>query len=198
MKYVLVSYNNDPSWVKQYTDDWIIFDRSEKPFDFPNTIHTKNVGNVDYDKLCWIVDNYDNLPEVFLISKTNLFKFITKEEFEKVKDNKTFTPLLTKNHKTYLPICKYDENKMYQELNNSWYVSAFKCQYETYNDWAEELGLPTPIYLTFAPGGSYIVTAQDIHKWPKEFYIKLRNMLSYTRLPAEAHFMERTYYQLWS
>jgi hypothetical protein len=198
MKYVLVSYNNDPTWIKEYTDDWVIYDRSEKPFDFPNTIHTENVGQVDYDKLGWLIENYNNLPDVFLWSKTNLFKFISEVEFEVVKNNKEFTPLLTRNHRTYMPACWYDEDGMYREINNSWYASQFTTKYfKTFKNWAKHFNILSPEYIPFAPGGSYILTKERVHRYPKEFYEEMRSYISYDREPAEAQFCERSYYLMW-
>lgn len=198
MKYVLVSYNNDPTWVKEYTNDWLIFDRSDSPFDFPNTFHKPNVGQVDYDKLGYLVDNYDRLPDVFLWGKTNLFKSISEEEFKKVKDNKEFTPLLTRSHNTYAQVCWYDENGMYREINNSWYVNSFPHEhFDTFKGWAEYFKLPNPVYLPFAPGGNYILTRERVHRYPKEFYAEMRSFLPYAQEPAEAQFAERSYYLLW-
>lgn len=201
MKYILVNYNFTPDWITEYTDDYLIYDRSDsrkylKNFTQDNIIYTNNIGNVDYDRLGYIVDNYNKLPDVFVLAKSNLFKYITKEEFDKVKDNTTFTPLLTQNHKVYEPICRYVDD-VYYEINNSWYVPSMFTQYLTYNDWAKELGLPTPEYLPFAPGGNYILTKEVVHRHPKKLYEKMRDMLNYTQLPAEAHFVERTYYTLW-
>lgn len=198
MKYVLVSYNNDPRWVAKYTDDWLIFDRSEEPYDFPNTFYKPNVGQVDYDKLGYLVDNYENLPKVFLWGKTNLFKSISQEEFNKVKDNKEFTPLLTKQHNTYAQVCWYDENDMYREINNSWYVNSFPHKYfETFKEWAEHFNIPNPVYIPFAPGGNYILTREKVHKYPKKMYEEMRSYLPYAKEPAEAQFCERSYYLLW-
>jgi hypothetical protein len=201
MKYVLVNYNFNPNWVKDFTDDYLIYDRSDFPIfckDIPKNklIKTKNIGNVDYDRLTYLIDYYDNLDDVFLLAKSNLFKYISKKEFHELKDNKVFTPLLTQHHKTYLPTCYY-ENRMYFEENNSWYVRQFDSKFNTYNDWAEYLGLPTPEYLAFPPGGNFILTRKAVHKYPKEFYIKMRDTLGYTQLPAEAQMIERTYYTLW-
>jgi len=201
MKYVLINYNTDCLWVKEYTDDILIYDRSStndyiKEFYPDQVIKRPNLGNVDWDRLSYICDNYDNLPDVFLLAKSNLFNYISKEEFELVKDNKIFTPLLTQNHKVYEPICRYVDS-IYEEINNSWYAPQFNRNYNTYNDWAMELGLPTPEYLQFAPGGNYILTKEVIHRYPKEFYAKIRDMLPYAQLPAEAHYCERAYYTLW-
>lgn len=201
MKTILINYNFTPDWIHEYTDDYLIYDRSNsgkylKRFPQDKIIYTENIGNVDYDRLSYIIENYDDLPEVFLLSKSNLFKYISKEEFDLVKDNKTFTPLLTQNHKVYEPICRYVDG-MYLEYNNSWYVPAYFTQYLTYNEWANQFGFPTPEYLTFNPGGNFILTKEVVHKHPKKLYEDLRETLGYTELPAEAHFMERTYLTLW-
>ena len=200
MKFVLVSYNNDPTWVKEYTDDWLIFDRSDVPFDFPNTTKTDNVGNVDYDKLRYLVDYYDDLPEAFVWGKTNLFKYITKEEFDKVKDNKYFTPLLTQNHQTYQDrngwVCYYGGGT-YHERNNSWYLDQFPSKFASYGEFAHEFQLPSPPYLQFAPGGNYILTREVVHKYSRDFYDKMASTLPYCQLPGEAQMCERSYFNMW-
>lgn len=97
MHFILSRYNHDLSWVSEYPGTYYIYDRSEVPLE-----HTKavpNIGTDIYDKFTYIIDHYDNLPDVAVYSKANIFKYITKEEFDKVKDNTTFTPLFTKTHK---------------------------------------------------------------------------------------------------
>lgn len=199
MKKIIINYNYTPDWLD---GDYLIYDRSDskkylKDFPQDRIIYTNNIGNVDYDRLTYLIDNYDNLPDVFLMAKSNLFKYISKEEFDAVKDNQTYTPLLTQNHRVYEPICRYVDG-MYEELNNNWYVSQFFTQFLTYNDWASYIGLPTDLeYIPFAPGGNYILTKEFIHKHPRSLYAKMRDTLSYTTLPAEAHFVERSYHILW-
>src|SRR3990167_1487480 len=130
MKYIAINFDSDPSWILEETDDYLIYDRGEKDWDLPKdkVIKTANVGHVDYDKLSYLVDNYDNLPEVFYWGKVNLWKSITKEEFDAVKNCNTFMPLLTKNHKIYSDrlgvVCYYDENGMFNERNDSWWFNA--------------------------------------------------------------------------
>lgn len=205
MKKILVNYNFTPdkSWLG---DDYFIYDRSDtskytEAFDPHRLTYTPNIGNVDWDKLSYLVENYDNLPDVFLWSKSNLFKYITWDEYVHLMDNKTFTPLLTQYHETYSdeqgPVCFYKDG-MYYERNDSWYVPQFEHKhFTTFNDFAKEFGLPILDYIPFAPGGSYILTKETVHKYPKEFYDKLRNILPYTQLPAEAQMCERAYYLLW-
>ena len=196
MKIIGSHFKGDCSWIPEETKDYFIFDRSDCGLDPKKVRKVPNIGNADYDRLTYLVENYDNLPDVFLLIKTNLFKFITRAEFDEIKNNKIFTPLLTLTHKTYMPICYY-ENGIYHELNNSWYVPAFETKFATYNEWARELGFPTPEYLPFAPGGNYILTRDTVRKHPKKLYEKMKDMLSYSPLPAEAQFCERSYYILW-
>lgn len=204
---ILINYNFTPDWLRDYPNmDYIIYDRSDtkeylKDFDQSKIIYTENIGNVDYDRLGYLVENYDNLPDVFLWSKSNLFKYITKEEFDKVKDNKHFTPLLTMNHRTYSDekgvVCYYDKG-IYWERNDSWFLNEHTPKYiETFNDWARIHLLPNVPYTPFAPGGNYILTRETIHKYAVDFYENMRDMLPHTQLPGEAQCCERSYYMMW-
>lgn len=206
MKAILVNYNFTPTWLLETDLDYVIYDRSDsrdwlKDFDQSKIIYTENIGQVDRDKLSYLIDNYYDLPDVFLWGKTNLFKYISEEEYEKVKDNRVFTPLLTQNHKTYSDaqgvVCYY-ENGMYHERNNSWYVNIFGWRTcSTYDKFAYMFGLPNPPYLPFAPGGNYILTKETVHKYSRDFYVSLKDVLDYGKEPAEAQMAERSYYNLW-
>lgn len=215
----LVNYNFTPDkeWIG---DDYIIYDRSDdgidhlKDFDQTKIIKTENVGQVDYDKLNYLVDNYDNLPEVFLWGKTNLLKndplqenhvsphiYITKEEYDAVKDNRFFTPLLTKSHRTYSDnlgaVCFY-EGGIYHERNGVISNLQFNCRYfRTYEEFAHAFMLPNPFYLPFAPGGNYILTRECVYRYSRDYYKKMAEILPYCAEPMEAFFCERAYYTLW-
>lgn len=204
---VLVNHNFTPDkeWIG---DDYLIYDRSDdgldhlKDFDQSKIIKTPNIGQVDYDKLNYLVDNYDNLPDVFVWGKTNLFKYISKEEYEKVKDNTEFTPLLTQNHKTYSDekgeVCKYEDG-MFYERNPLLYAYPYGSA-KYFNEWAsfaKAFNLPDPPYLPFAPGGNYILTKEVVRKHPKELYQKLTSLLPYAPMPLEAYLCERAYFLLW-
>jgi hypothetical protein len=206
MKKILVNYNFTPEkeWIG---DDYLIYDRSEErkylnDFDQSKIIYTPNKGNVDYDKLSYLVDNYETLPEVFLWGKTNLFKFITKEEYEKVKDNQAFTPLLTQGHATYSDskggvVCYYQDG-MYHERNDSWYVNELDVKhFRSFYDFSRAYNLPSPAYLPFAPGGNYILTREKVYKYSRDYYDDMRQALPYSSNPAEAHMCERAYFLLW-
>lgn len=205
MRAILVNYNYCPTWLLTSGLDYLIYDRTDddsylKDFPQDRIIRRENIGNVDFDKLSYLIENYDSLPDVFLWGKTNLFKYIEEEEWEKVKDNKTFTPLLSPNHRTYSDdkgeVCFYKDG-MYYERNQLIFHSEGVKYFNFYKDFAKEFGLPNPDYLPFPPGGNFILTKETVHKYPKESYEKLASILPYTRLPLEAYFCERAYYTLW-
>ena len=201
MKAIFSNYNFTPSWIKDYDFDYLIYDRSDnkdylKDFPQDRIVYIENKGTDIYDKFTYIVDNYENLPKIVLLSKSNIFKYITKEEFDKVKDNKTFTPLLTQNHKTYLPVCYY-ENGMYYERNDMWYLNSHPCENKMIpHELQEILGISQMEYLPFAPGSNYIIPKENLMKHTKEFYQKLRSYLEWDRYPGEAQIMERGLYTL--
>jgi hypothetical protein len=204
MKKILINYNFTPEkdWIG---DDYLIYDRSDDgidhltEFDPTKIIKTENIGQVDFDKLNYIIDNYYNLPEVFLWGKTNLFKYISKEEYEKVKDNQVFTPLLTRHHKESfdnLGAVSYYSGDVYLERNPLLYMSNWKyCR--DYPAFAQMFGLPNPDYIPFAPGGNYILTKERVHRYAVDFYEKMASLLPYCQQPLEAHLCERAYYTLW-
>lgn len=191
-------YNQDISWVGEYASSIILYDRSEEPIPGSNIV--PNLGTDIADKLHYILSNYNNLPLAMVYTKANLFKYITKEEFNLVKDNSFFTPLLTKNHKTYSDkdgqvVCYY-ENDIYWEINNLWYLNEHPCKHDP-KEVMETLGIDKLKYVPFAPGSNYILTAADIHKHPIEFYMKLYNYVTWAVYPGEAQIIERGLYTIW-
>lgn len=207
LKACLVNYNHDPGdWWLEYGIEARVYDRSDDGVDrkfAAQTVKTPNRGNVDYDKLMFLVDFYDELPEVFLWGKSNLFKYITKPEFEAVKDTKTFTPLIRQDHHTYRDqqglVNYYSPNGVYNERNDSWYLGPHPARgIDSWADWAKRFRLPNPAYLPFAPGGNYILTRETVHKHSRDLYEEMAETMPYTMLPGEAQLAERSYYLLWS
>src|SRR5882724_1841904 len=198
---VLVNYNFEPAnWWRDYDIQALLYDRSDdgiqRKFD-ANVKRTANVGNVDYDKLCYLIDYYDSLPEVFLWSKTNIFKSVYRDDLEKALEKGEFTPLLKMNHKTYsdrLGVVCFYSGEIYWERNDSWYVNQMDSRFPTYDAFAQYMNLPSPAYLPFPPGGNFILTRERVHRYGRDFYEKMRDALPYAKLCAEAHMCERTYY----
>lgn len=204
---VVSNYNYPLDWVLQYSNEYFVMDRSESPV-FTSMLppervkYVANVGSDIYDKFWWIESNYDNLPEVVIMTKGNVWKYITKPEFEAVMNNKEFTPLLTKNHKEKM--CDWNPTKLfcfyrdgiYWEYNNLWYLSAHPIKYHPH-PLMELLGIDKMEYVPFAPGSGYVVPRENIRKHPKEFYREIRGYLDWAVYPGEAQLVERALYTIW-
>lgn len=217
MKWIISRYNHDISYLKEYTDDYVLYDRSAEPL--PESIVVSNVGTDIYDKFTFIIDNYDSLPDIALYSKANLFKYISKEEFDKVKNNTTFTPLLTQHHPEVLcdtgilqqqgwnppkPFSFYQDG-IYYELNYPAFLKHHPtkdptwCFANTFRNFPllSLLGIDKMEYTPFAPGSNYILPKENILKHPKSFYEELRSYLEWARYPGEAMIIERGLYNIW-
>lgn len=209
MKAILVNFNYDPEWLQAYSDlDVTIYDRSDDGVERDLTKYgvvyrTKNMGDVDYDKLSYLIENYDNLPEVFLWGKSNIFKYVDKIMFDEALIKQEFKPLLKLNHKTYSDnfgvVCRY-AGHMYEERADSWFFNVGldrSGRFNSWQDWCAHFALPQSAFIPFAPGGSYLLTKEKVHKYSKDFYEDMRSTLPYAIHPVEAHCCERSYFFLW-
>lgn len=186
--WIVSKYQSDIEWVKDYTNDFVVLDKSEK-----------NVGYNIYSMMKFIIDNYDKLPDVCVFVKDNILqRHITKEEFDMVINNTNFTPLLTQKHVVDGNIAYYKDG-IYFEKNNSWYFAEYPSKYfRSYPEFAEIMEIPSPTYLPFAPGANYIVPKENILKHTKGFYEKLLEFCSWSQINAESHTIERALYTIWS
>ena len=199
INFVVSRWNNqDVSWVGQYSPSMILYDRSDDPIPGSNIV--PNLGTDISDKLHFIITNYNNLPPVAIYTKANLWKYMSQPEFDKVKNNPFFTPLLTMNHRTYddvngKPVCYYKDG-IYWEINNMWYLNQHPYKHDP-KEIQAFMGIDKMEYVPFAPGSNYILTAEDIRRHPIEFYVKLYNYLTYAVYPGEAQIIERGLFTLW-
>ena len=207
-KWIVNCYNKDFSWIKNYTRNYIIYDKSCTLEENERVVHQKNVGYNIYDYMNYIVENYDNLPGVCVFLKANAFKHCKKETFDKLIIHPFFTPIEDYSHVPESAWHKKAPDGGYMELNNSWYITSHKQTYGSevnkyifnYNDLLDELfeNPEHPLWIRFAPGGQYIVKKQNLLYYSKNFYEKLVGLVDYHQIPAEAHIIERMLYYIFT
>lgn len=207
MKACLINYNFSPDWLKDYDLETIIYDRSDdgidRQFHADYVYETKNKGDVDWDKLSYLVEHYYDLPDIFVWGKTNIFKYVDEVSFKKALEKKEFAPLLKSDHRTYSDsfgvVCRYS-GSIYEERANSWFFNANLNQsgrFNNWSDWCSHFMLPQTEFIPFAPGGNYLLTREKVHRFSRDFYDEMRGTLPYASHPVEAHCCERSYYLLW-
>jgi hypothetical protein len=87
----------------------------------------------------------------------------------------------------------------YQEQNTSWYMNTGTHPVRYFENYDELLTFVykdpvIPRYVAFAPGGCYIVRADQIRQHKPAFYRNLNKVMNYTldpAFPAEAYIVER-------
>jgi hypothetical protein len=205
---VISQFNRDLSWIPEYTDNYLIYDRSPEPT-YPDTIdqskviRTPNVGYNSYDYFKFIVDHYDNLPDVTIFAKAWTWpRHVSKEYFERVMNNEYFTPLTDyKMHQDRWPLGFFSPDGLFCELNTDAFLTPDRpTKYvHGYNDFLKFCFKDPliPRYRMFAPGGDYIVPKANILKLPKVFYENLKLFTSHHHHCGETHIIERSMITLW-
>jgi hypothetical protein len=218
--FVIHNFNTVPSNLLEYCEDYVIYDCSTDN-KIKDKLHAMNYNVIDIENtghnittyFSYFVDNYDNLPEVMCILKGNMIgRHCSKEFFDKVYDNKTFTFLY--DEKQYWDkFAKFKENgekneldntflameNVYVEKNNSWYVESSNHPKRYFNDADDLLRFiykkpMIPQYFMFSPGACFIVRKEQVLKHSRQFYINLNKIMNYAldpSFPSEAHQIER-------
>jgi hypothetical protein len=218
-EFVISNWKSDLEWIKisNFSKDNItIYDRSENPKDWSHLgkfYYSHNVGENIYDMFRFIIENYNNLPDVTIFMKGNMihseingeYYYCDVDRLKRAFKINIFYPI-EKNHGP----CKITTNYPYPLVNDGMYMeennNGFTHNgmdgkyYNTYNEFLDDNFVDPffPDYIRFAPGGNYVVPKQNILSYSKKFYEKLQSYVSYTIVPLEAHILERALYTLWT
>lgn len=176
--FVITDYNHLPqdltkSWVYKYAKNYLIYDRADRWEETENIKKQINVGENIYDMADFIVNNYDNLPEIMVFVKADVVpRHCGEEKFKQIIKNTTYTTIenYSRNTNGYSPgaYAFVDSNDGYWENINevnyllssvhpgryfSTYQSFF---YEVFED-------PTfSNYIRFAPVGNDLIPKKDV------------------------------------
>lgn len=217
---IVSSFNNDISWLSKLPNSYIVYERGDAelkiglPSELPSEFQiregrkVRNIGYNLYDYFTFIIENYDSLPDVMTFCKGNIFpRHMSQERFMELMNNKTFTPLFdhTYNHRPELPVSMFSCDGLWCEQNNNTILinpseGSIRSKYFTvYNELLRFIFVNPviPRYITFAPGGNYVVPKENILKYSVQFYKNLLFFISHCQLPTEAHLIERALYTIW-
>lgn len=213
-KLIVTDFNMLPSkieesWIFDFTDNFLIFDKANRFQENEKVRHQKNVGANIYDIFDFIFSNYENLPEIMIFCKANVTpRHCGISKFIEIVNETKFTPI--ENYVREAPpfspgIYAYvDESDGYHEderevdgvvrnIHHSKYIFSYRdllCSiFEN----------PTfDRYIRFAPGGNYIICKKDILRYNRIFYETMREYVSWDVKPGEAYLLERAIFTIFN
>jgi hypothetical protein len=223
--------NHDLEWLKMTYDygfspeNTVIYDRT--PDDFPGkskidhlgkVIKYPNIGSNPHDIGRYIVDHYEDLPDIMVHIKGNLLvkPYTTKERFIYGLKANWFVPLVDKNTHIAvefpyitnndffcLPVSWENDNITISSLFSNEDVKRMKIypRIKTFVEFMKDVFIleddQIPKFITFAPGANYVVPKNCILKYSKNFYKKILHYTDYNNNPIESHWYERIFQMVW-
>ena len=207
MYWCISYYDGDLTWLNDFSNGnyHVYLKDVQVPdgVDIDKITTIENVGYNIYAYMKFIVDNYNNLPELTVFCKNNTFpRHVSKEVFADLVNRKVFTCIEDPSMwKLKYPDTMLSSDNGFMELNTSWYTDHHPTKYfsnfnEFYRFAFDHDRLPR--YLRFAPGGNYVVPKEHILLRSKSFYQNLMNFVAHHQLSGESHIIERALYIIWN
>ena len=178
---IIARYNENIEWASQF-DNVIIYNKGE-PIVGDNVIPLDNVGREGHTYYTHIYNNYDNLDDYTI--------FLQGRPFD-------HSPNIIKNIQHYNKLITLHEMSIDFAFLSEWIISCDLvggCRYHP--------NLPLmPVYNTlfgeidnkefkFGAGAQFIVSKEQILKHPREFYLKIVQLLENHINPIEGFVIER-------
>ena len=228
---VISNYNWNLEWIKSTyqhgfsPNNTFIYDKSDNKVDWGylgKVTKSPNYGANQYDILNFIVDNYDSLPDVSIFIKGNLFSrgenyYTTEERFIDSLSKKEFFSIWVDkkllvgdySHTDYTPLETLREGRLIQPVACCNYVynndleGRYFSNHHDLLDWCF-VNPPKLNTIEFIPASNFVVPKENILKYSKHLYNKLKEVLNYKPASqydptcAEAHIVERMFYLIWN
>ena len=194
IKVIVARYNEDISWLNKIKDFVILYNKGKDDLKDWNAIKLKNVGRETDTYLNYIIENYNNLPEICIFTQGNIkdhyyggYKYLLKLGVEALNDG------ISKPQKNYPSTGNF--NNM-EKFNNYKYYDDKRI---LFRDWFEKnLGLKYPKNITYFGGGIFAVSRSNILKNDLDFYKKMLKYVNHDIDPMEGHFLERSWYYIFT
>jgi len=202
--FVVTSYNEDYSWIKEYTNNYIIYNKGDSLED-DHVLNVKNISGNIKDIPEFIVANYNNLPDTIVFIQASPYEHCNKETFNNLINNKTFTSLESYGLN---PANAYEGRTLeggFLEKNNDWYISIINnqqnqsCKYSGFDEFMNHYfeNYTRVGMIRFAPGACYIVPKENILYYPAKFWQSISDDMQ-TKFSTESFIIERALWYIFS
>jgi len=209
---VVSSFNHDLSWLPRYSDNYLVFEQGNgsgipPQLDVSKLRTVTNNGSNYRDYFDYIIENYDNLPEVIFLIKGNVFpRHVRQHVFDTFVPQTKPTSIVDQAiHQTTIPLDFFDQSGRYCEINSDAFArsGAPSKYFVSLDDFYQyfDKRLTSRLYTHFSIGGQYVTTREQVRSLPKWIYVDLREIVSHGGGPIgytiECWIVERGLDRLW-
>jgi len=179
-KIIVARYNENLEWTKPFSNV-IIYNKGEKLNDEFNSIQLTNVGREGHTYYKYICDNYDNLSDYTI--------FLQGYPFDHSPNIVNSLNKYINNEKLQISFEHLSERVLGCNLSGCPHHGSPLNLIEVYEKLFGEKKEELPF--VFGAGAQFIVSKNNILKRPREFYLKIVEMLEYDINPIEGFVIER-------
>jgi len=195
-KIVVARLNEDIEWLKPKTEHCVIYNKGGR-LNIKNEILMQNIGGESQTYLNYIIDNYNNLPDVVVFTKGKIadstvgdrIEYLNKLKLQAFKQSRSQVNL---THR----VCKKDTTwtedwNLTENFRNNkeapfveWYIEHIDAQ------------IPNPIFIYGDP--IFAIKKDVILNNPIEYYRRLILEVGHHMDPTEARYMKRSWYHIFN
>ena len=200
---IVARYNENIEWLNREMPNCIIYNKGDT-LNLSNEILLENVGRESETYLHYIIENYDNLPDVVVFTQARISDHKGSDDINyliKIKD----TASRCSKSQNYFRHNDVKNNRHWRKdwnlRKNGWYL---KDNYKNnkpikFIDWFKQnidTNYPNPICIY--RNAIFAVKKENIVNKPIEYYKRLILEVNHHINPTEGHFFERSWYYIFS
>ena len=207
-KIVVARYNENIEWLGSELKNCIIYNKGT-PLNIPNETLLKNVGRESETYLQYIINNYDNLPDIVVFTQANISDHRQKNDIgyllnlkNEALSNGKSRPFTIYYNGTMREICwEPNWNLLCRDGTGQYYLhnNYLDNNRIVFEDWFKKFiqeSYPNPINIY--ANGLFAVKKDLILNHSVEYYKNLLVHLDHHINPAEGHFFERSWYYIFN
>lgn len=203
-KIVVARYTENIEWLNSEKSNCIIYNKGNK-LNIDNEILLENVGRESESYLQYIITNYDNLPDVVVFTQARISDHKGFDDINYLINIKNEALNYSKSNNFFIHNdvgCDSDWDKEWNLRGNCYYL---KDNYKnnnpiTFYQWWFKTNIyvnyPNPI--AFYPNAIFAVKKEYIINKSIEYYKRLILEVNHHIDPTEGHFLERSWYYIFS
>lgn len=199
-KIIVARYNENIEWLLPEMDNCIIYNKGPL-LNLQNEICLENVGRESETYLHYIIENYDNLPDILICTQADIKDHRGSNDIGHLICMKT--EALHYGKSTPYVHSKSEELPWWQPNFNL--ISGQVVQQNYYNneqtifrDWFEKFIDVYPEPIVIYTNGIFAVKKELVLSKPLQYYKELIKQVNHHINPTEGHYFERSWYYIFS